>query len=394
MGNLSNEILHNAMVNFCSGKITEDQSIILLNWIESDDRNRKYFNDFCESWRLSAYLSDNYFDIEEALKKVNENINEKGNRPSESIHLVLRINLLFKVAVAIVILLLAGGIYSMVNSILSTGQEDICFYEAVSPKGSRAFIKMPDSSSIWLNADTKIRYTNRFGMKDREIYLEGEAYFNVHKSETRLPFRVITSDVSITALGTAFNVKSYLTEDVIETTLEEGSLKIEPIRATVNKTLSKPVLLMPNQSAVYKKESETIALSSEEDRETLIEKRSEITNSADNLVLSMMEPIKIIEVSDTKIFTSWKDNRWIIKNEKLNILIPKLERRYDVTITLMDQKAGNFAVSATLVDESLEQVLEAIRFVAPIRYDIRSKCVYVYTDVVLETQYSKALTMP
>ena len=92
--------------------------------------------------------------------------------------------------------------------------------------GSRAQFTLSDGTAVTLNAGSKLKYDNRFGIKDRIVQLEGEGYFKVAK-DTKRPFIVKTSHLNVMALGTAFNVKAYSDDKTIETTLVEGSVKIE-----------------------------------------------------------------------------------------------------------------------------------------------------------------------
>jgi len=91
------------------------------------------------------------------------------------------------------------------------------------------------------------------------------------------------------------------------------------------------------------------------------------------------------------LLTSWKDERWIIKNEKLSELAPKLERRFDINIFFMSVELENYAITATLMEEPLEQVLQAISLSTPIKFEVKSKNVYLYEDPALKTQYEKIL---
>ena len=94
--------------------------------------------------------------------------------------------------------------------------------------GSRAQFSLSDGTTVTLNAGSRLKYDNRFGINDRVVQLEGEGYFKVAKDSKR-PFTVKTSHLNVRALGTAFNVKAYSDDKTIETTLVEGSVKIEEI---------------------------------------------------------------------------------------------------------------------------------------------------------------------
>lgn len=75
-------------------------------------------------------------------------------------------------------------------------------------KGQRAFVTLPDSTKVWLNSDTKISYPADYGMKERNVALVGEAYFEVAKNPAKR-FVVETKGMQVEALGTAFNINSY-----------------------------------------------------------------------------------------------------------------------------------------------------------------------------------------
>lgn len=83
---------------------------------------------------------------------------------------------------------------------------------------------MPDSSEIWLNAGTAIKYPEKFSKAQRLVYLDGEAYFSVRKDVAK-PFIVETSQLSVKVLGTRFNVKAYADDELVTTTLTSAKLK-------------------------------------------------------------------------------------------------------------------------------------------------------------------------
>jgi ferric-dicitrate binding protein FerR (iron transport regulator) len=212
-----------------------------------------------------------------------------------------------------------------------------------------------------------------YGTNNRNVFLEGEAYFKVTKNK-KLPFKVNTSDITITALGTAFNVKAYNDEGTIETTLEEGSVRIDDLHK--GSKSSKSVILKPSQIATFHKQAGNVAVTGQ---------APAVTKPASRLPASV--PVRVSNVADTRLYTSWKDPRWIFKNEKLSLLVTKLERRYDVDIIFMDKSLEDYAFTGTLLEESLEQVLAAIMYTAPVRYEINAKEVRLYEDRNTMNQY-------
>src|SRR5690606_4050789 len=95
------------------------------------------------------------------------------------------------------------------------------------PKGGMYQITLADSSKIWLNAASTLKYPSRFHTKERVVELQGEAYFIVAEDKKR-PFKVISNGQQIEVLGTEFNVSAYDDEPDVKTTLVAGAVSIAP----------------------------------------------------------------------------------------------------------------------------------------------------------------------
>ena len=374
------EKLQEAVIGFYSGKLTQDQADELLNWIDQSNENLLYFRQLGEVWRATGCLSKEEFNISKALDKIKSKIKERDIKRLPGRVLNIRISILGKAA-AIVLLIISLGITGLLilrkpGPIPAVSQ----FVETKTPKGSRSMVTLSDGTMIWINADTRLQYSVDYGVANRNVYLEGEAYFKV-KNNKNLPFKVITTELSVTALGTAFNVKAYNNEETIETTLEEGQVRIDPLNDTRKTKDIESVILNKNQNAVYHKQAGKIAVR---------DKEAQIQNNKTLIPKELKPvPVKVITVIDTKLYTSWKDSRWVFKNEKLSTLAPKLERRYDINIIFEDSSLLDYAFTGILQDESLEQVLKAIRYSAPIQYQINFKEVILSDDKELKKQFNK-----
>jgi ferric-dicitrate binding protein FerR (iron transport regulator) len=194
-----------------------------------------------------------------------------------------------------------------------------------------------------------------------------------------MPFRVNTSDVCITATGTAFNVKAYNDESIIETTLELGEVRIDALNTSKHKSESQPVFLKPNQKAVFVKSNRNLSIN---------QPQTQLTRDNSEPVIKPVH-LKVDTMVDTKLTTSWKDSRWIFKSEKLLNLAPILERRYDITIIFRDSVLRSYKFTGTLKEESLEQVLKAMCLAAPIRYEIIHNQVLFFEDSTLKYKYQR-----
>lgn len=106
------------------------------------------------------------------------------------------------------------------------GKAEVVFNTLSIPRGRRYKLVLPDGSKVWLNAASSLHYPTHFPEGERKVELTGEAYFEVAKDAGK-PFTVTAGGQVISVLGTAFNVKAYPDETYINTTLVEGSVKLE-----------------------------------------------------------------------------------------------------------------------------------------------------------------------
>jgi len=357
--------IQEAIISYFNQTLSKTEADILLSWVNDDPENRKYFHEIYGAWISQGMYREITTDPDKALSEIKKRINDRGYRTTGVRFIKIRLRSLIRIAAAAIILLAAFGItLSLVFLDGKTSMEASMYFEAVAPKGSRSFITMTDSTSIWLNAGTKLRYNTGYGITNRDVYLEGEAYFEVKKNQ-EYQFRVITSHTSITALGTTFNVKSYPEESTIETTLEEGMVELEILNGTNLLGNVTKVILNPNQTAVLDK------------------KGSSSMGPAPQFV--------IVPVDDIKAYTSWKDDKWIIKNERMSLLAPKLERRFNVKVVFRDEDLKEYMITATFEDESLEQVLEAMRLVMPLKFEVDDNVVYLSEDEALWQNFKNVL---
>lgn len=348
-----------AIVNYLSGELTSNDSAILNQWLEKDGHNKLLFDQFSDVWKASTHNKlSKQIDADIAWNDLQNQINIQDKKTKNIVwHEIIRIAAVFVIALFI------GGIgYYFIDQkkdIISEPQ----YVEYVSPLGSRSFVKLADGSKIWLNAGSTLKYKNTYGINNRELQLTGEAFFEVEKNKN-LPFIVKTSEIDITALGTKFNVKAYSEEKTIETTLIEGSVKLES--STVK--LKENLFLKPNEKAVFTKKNQSLELITQQ-KQT---KKPIATPAKPKLeIIKSVEPEPII---------SWKDKRWVINNEKLGDLVVKLERRYDVNFIFDNDLLKEYSFGGTLEDETLEQIMEAIQFSSPIKYVIDKKTVYIMAD--------------
>ncbi|HER09947.1 MAG TPA: DUF4974 domain-containing protein [Bacteroides sp.] len=273
-----------------------------------------------------------------------------------------------RVAAVIILLLVSGTGYLLIRSGFSPGRT-LTSHEITVPKGSRTQITLEDGSTVWLNAESTLKYPSRFARSVRQVELTGEAYFTVTKSPDR-PFVVLTSDVRIKVLGTSFNVKAYPNEDIIETTLESGLVNIEKIRA--EKGESGKIILKPRQKLVLYKS-------------TLNAEITEVKDKAGTAPVAAegREPQEVRKPSlysnyETELATSWKDGKLIFRGESLDLLTARLEKSYNVNIRIADPELNQKTYTGTFENETIEQALEALCLASDIKFTIEKNDITIY----------------
>ncbi|MBP8960228.1 MAG: DUF4974 domain-containing protein [Bacteroidales bacterium] len=201
--------------------------------------------------------------------------------------------------------------------------------------------------------------------------------------DSSLHFIVSTKYLDVRAYGTEFNVKAYSDEDIVETTLVNGSIELEGrLLARAGK---RSVKLEPNQTAIfYIKEK----LPEDTDNNAILkEKRME----EDNKVIEVTKNLEIKPDVNTIIYTSWKDPVWYIESESLESLAEKFERRYNIKFEFKDENLKNYRFTGKLKDETLEQVLLLMQFSAPIEYKIEDNKVIISENKYFKKSYNEML---
>jgi len=207
----------------------------------------------------------------------------------------------------------------------SSKHNSVVFNTLLVPYGKRSEIVLSDGSKVWLNSGSKLIFPAAFTGKKREVYLEGEAIFEVAHN-IKQPFVVKLDKQDIEVLGTVFNVSNYKDDDTIYTVLKSGSIQLSSKNNSSLHALDH-VKIIPNTLATYNKIDKTIK-----------------TNT----------------VNVDKYF-SWRDGIFIFKNDSLKSIMKKIARYYNVEIFINDQKLANQTFSGYLdVNENIENVMKII----------------------------------
>lgn len=200
-------------------------------------------------------------------------------------------------------------------------------YTLIVPRGGEYSLVLSDGTKVWLNADSKLTYPSSFNGADREVSLEGEAYFEVEKDGSH-PFIVHTKEQTIKVLGTEFNVHAYPDGGNCITTLVKGKVQVY--------SFSKKMVLNPDQQAI-----------SNNDREFTLQKHA-----------------------DVKEAIAWKNGYFLFDNTSLHEIMQQLSRWYNVKINYEKGVKTNEFVAIINRNNNISQILNILEETGAVRFQI------------------------
>lgn len=208
-----------------------------------------------------------------------------------------------------------------------------------------AFRVLDDGTRVWLNKRSSITYNRSFGKKERRIYLDGEAYFDVKKNKA-VPLIVYAGAIEIEVKGTVFNVHAYKEDEAVEVSLIRGSIQV-----TDNKEAGNNILLKPNEKLVFVPHARSGA-----------DKGFRVTGISTALLSEQ---------------TKWISDTLVFRKERLKDLIIRMEKKYAVKIEIRSERIGEKRFSGTFTSETIQQALEALKLSYPLSYTINNKMVII-----------------
>lgn len=307
---------------------SKEEAADVLEWFSNSIEGQSYLSD---SMDKDFYLLEEIgieddmispFQSERILSAVNKAIHKKRI-----------VNILFKVAAILIPFVMIASMSVYLNSQVGLFGNDN-YSEIYVPKGETMRVLFQDGSEAYLNSDTKMRYPEKFGLKSRKVYLEGEAYFNISTNKKR-PFIVETEKSNVAVLGTSFNVEAYNNDEEIEVTLDEGEI-------IFNTNVSNYTIL-PNQKIIYNK----------------------ITGLT-----------TIINLKKTLEESIWRDNILHFSNTPLYDVVKTLNRRYDIRFVIENTDVFKYTYTLTSKKTTIENILLELEKIAPVKFVLKDNVVH------------------
>ena len=229
------------------------------------------------------------------------------------------------------------------------------------PSRTKSRIYLSDGSVVTLNSETVLRYPSSFDGPTREVFLNGEAFFNVKKDHAH-PFIVHAGKMNIRVLGTSFNVKSYANDKNMETTLIKGAIEV-----TLSDRPSDRIILKPNEKLVL-------------NNKTFNRPRANNLPAAEeNTTNYALTNLTHLRSNDTTIVeTSWVNNELVFKDEPFSDLANQMERWYGIKIKFKNSGTKDYRFTGVFVKENIVEALNALKMIEPFNYKYNNETVSIY----------------
>lgn len=350
---------------------TEEEEL-LQRWIDLSEENRKVYEDFISGKSFVERKKNfRHLKYEKTLAVVNEEINRRTRRK-----MFVRISSVAAVLIVAVLCTLVvlqreqvqpevlprvdGKYYAILS--VDDGQkvvlkendtgtewvehvkekveekEHVQMIQVEVPRGSEYWLRLNDSTEVWLNSETVLSYPDRFAKDRREVFLRGEAFFKV-KSNPARPFEVRTEeDLSIRVTGTRLNVRDYADEPFLKVTLIQGIVHVG------NDSIHK--VLVPSEQAVF-------------DRET--------------------GSIQVVVLEDPSTCVAWREGMFAFEGESIQVIFAAMAQWYDVEFVIENKEmlpVGSVTFHA-MRDENVEDLLGVLQSLINFKYRVEGKKIYI-----------------
>ena len=319
---------------YLSQNVSKETQGLFAEWLAAPVDEELKDQILQDHWEREYYLSPE--DVEKSYKAVRRRIDgseqAKPIRPVKS----LWIGVASAAAVAVLVTFFAFFL-EQEESITVIEDRYVEMTECYVGNGEKQMITLDDSTSVILNSGSLLIYPKEFQGSRREVYLTGEAIFDVSK-DVEHPFIVKTPDFSVKVHGTLFNVSSYPDAENSYATLKEGSV-------SVLANDKEEYLLSPNQTLCYNRNSHKVT----------------------------------VEQSDVADIFSWKDGCLCFKSASIHSIIGTIERYYGVHVYLTTGKYDSALVTAKFIHgESVEELFSALCLVIPgMKYKVENNSIYI-----------------
>ncbi len=319
--NSTEKILH-----LITGRKKDEEDFSVLSEMESDEALQAEYNTLKNAWALlSSEKEMPEKEVNDLFARFKLQLPETKKRSVKI--LFYQYSKYAAILVLGMILSYAGLKLLPVSGVFSSNE---MVTTVIADNNQISKIILPDSTVVWINSGSKITYNSKFAVNNRNIELNGQAYFHAAKNKN-LPLIVSAGKLNVKVLGTKFDVCAYPGEENIRVILESGKVQL-----SYKDDQFLHYELLPGDMVTY--------------------------CPADNKFLKRkVEP---------QWYSSWKEGTLIFREEPMASVIAELKRRYNVDIEVSDSRIYQSVFNAKIKDEPLDKVLKSMEFSCSVKATI------------------------
>ena len=300
------------LTNTCTTEEFEE----LFTLINSEENGRELETILQSLWEDSSAINTHDQSSDDSKQLFNRLLNMIEDKPDYQRHFQ-KINYLRRWAVAASLLLLLGAGWFTFKKYAPQNVPELASHSVVEKKNTT--ILLPDGSKVVLNKNSHLNYPEKFNGKNREVYLTGEGYFDIAHDAAH-PFLVHARSLTTRVLGTAFNIKAYPGDKLVEVTVTRGKVQVSDDKKSL-------AILLPDQHISYNENNRLY--------------KKDITNS--------------------KLAVLWKEDDLVMDNISIKDAAAILSERYGVKLTIANSKAENCRFTASFLNTTgLDQMLNVL----------------------------------
>ena len=326
------------IANYLTGSLDKSALDELKAWMAASPANENYFIQQREIWfsavsreAASIYNKDKAFDL------FKDRIHNQKDiaKPSRQ---RFRSSIMWRYA-AVIAVIIAVGSFSYWRGEVNV-KNTFADISVEAPLGSKTKLYLPDGTLVWLNAGSRMTYSQGFGVDNRKVALEGEGYFEVKRNE-KIPFYVKTKDMQLRVLGTKFNFRDYPEDCEVVVSLLEGKVGLSNLLRE-----NEEATLAPDECAVLNKASGQMT-------------------------------VKTVTASNA---SEWTGGYLFFDEELLPDIAKELERTYNVKIHIANDSLRTFRFYGNFIrtEQSIQEVLEALASTEKLQYKIEERTITIY----------------
>ena len=333
-----NKHIDELIANYLTEGLDKNALDELKTWIAASAENQQYFIRQREIW-FSAVSREaaSVYDKDKAFENFRNRVESLKEIQSSS-RRGFSLSALWRYAAGVAIIIAVGCISYWQGEV--NVKDTFADISVEAPLGSKTKLYLPDGTLVWLNAGSRMTYSQGFGVDNRKVELEGEGYFEVKRNE-KIPFFVKTKDLQLQVLGTKFNFRDYPEDHEVVVSLLEGKVGLNNLLRE-----EKEAVLSPDERAVV--------------------------NKANGL-------LTVESVTASKA-SQWTDGYLFFDEELLPDIAKELERSYNVKIHIANDSLKTFRFYGNFVrrEQNIQEVLEALASTEKMQYKIEERNITIY----------------